>query len=544
MTSCVLCFAFCLLLPDIQAIYPLLDFHNKTRFEVHSSCMKALKTKLLHKLETTPMDDARFESTLKQMLPYIDVEGLRELPLTLLGRFPDKIPKKYVDKIATTEALFKIAPKEVQRRIWVAHSAKFREDIIPVVRSYITDPDIVRLSNEMSIEQPAKVITQRRSHPSIKILMEFIGGITVLYNYLGTYLRSLYVQTNDAVYCTLRFDLLMAMHEANMGSITNVDPCHELVWNLDACNRTMSMDERRVANIRKFFDKVGRDDPVHGDIAMILNDPFTSNMIASRLLDLLNEATQNGKPAQSEEILIWTATMLNLGAHARRIIQQQKFRIPKVEAIVTDKFLTMLTNCILDDTLGQLKREAEENVEYEIVEFTEDNLVALNDSEVARKLLCHYILGKLHELDIHALARTLPYITTSLRRNSPYDYNGNIIMSDLLLPCAELDTSAYEQILGFLLESFRLVVSSGKAGTIADGFFSLGRWLEHLYVNRPKQYLDEKKELELQEVYADILADASTLSQGKYRPKPEDIPELMRHVQSFWEKRDPMDTSL
>lgn len=46
--------------------------------------------------------------------------------------------------------------------------------------------------------------------------------------------------------------------------ITNVDPCHELVWNLDACNRTMSMDERRVANIRKFFDKVGRDDPVHG----------------------------------------------------------------------------------------------------------------------------------------------------------------------------------------------------------------------------------------------------------------------------------------
>lgn len=42
------------------------------------------------------------------MLPYIDVEGLRELPLTLLGRFPDKIPKKYVDKIATTEALFKV----------------------------------------------------------------------------------------------------------------------------------------------------------------------------------------------------------------------------------------------------------------------------------------------------------------------------------------------------------------------------------------------------------------------------------------------------
>ena len=33
------------------------------------------------------------------------------------------------------------------------------------------------------------------------------------------------------------------------------------------------------------------------DIAMILNDPFTSNMIASRLLVLLDEATQSGRVA-------------------------------------------------------------------------------------------------------------------------------------------------------------------------------------------------------------------------------------------------------
>ncbi|KAF9420179.1 Cofactor of BRCA1 [Podila epigama] len=527
------------------------------------------------------MDDARFESALKMMLPYIDVEGLRELPLTLLGRFPEKIPKKIVDKIAFTEALFKIAPKEVQRRIWVAHSNKFRDDMIPIVRAYVSDPDIVRLSKEMCIEHPAKVITQRRRHPSIKILMDCIGGITVLYNYLGSYIRALYVQTNNAIYCTLRFDLLMAMHEANMGRITKVDPCHELVWNLDACNRTMSMDERRVDNIRKFFDKVSRDDPVHGDIAMILNDPFTSNMIASRLMELFNEATQNGRAPQGEEMLIWTATMLNLGAHARRIIQQQKFRIPKVEAIVTDKFMAVLTNCILDDTLGMLKRDADENVEYEVVEFTEDNLIALDDSEVARKLLCHYILGKLHELDIHALARTLPYIATSLKRHSPYDYLSvisdalhvsyrsffhsflgmllrqaqltkflvnrklqGVIMNDLLLPCAEMDTSVYEQVVGFLLEAFRLVASSGRAGAIGDGFSHLGRWIEQLYVNRPSVHLDEKTEVELQEVYAKIIAEASTLSGGRYKLKLEEIPRVLAHVQPLWERQSQMDTTL
>ena len=78
--------------------------------------------------------------------------------------------------------------------------------------------------------------------------------------------------------------------------------------------------------------------------------------------------------------------MLNLGAHARRIIQNQKFRIPKVEANVVDKFMTTLSNCILDDTLSMLKQDVDDNVQYEEVEFTEDNLVALDDSEVARKV--------------------------------------------------------------------------------------------------------------------------------------------------------------
>lgn len=37
------------------------------------------------------------------------------------------------------------------------------------------------------------------------------------------------------------------------------------------------------------------------DIAMILNDPFTSNMVASRLLELLNEVTNSGRAAQVEK---------------------------------------------------------------------------------------------------------------------------------------------------------------------------------------------------------------------------------------------------
>lgn len=42
------------------------------------------------------------------MLPYIDVEGLQEIPLTLLGRFPDKMTKEIVDKIGASDVLFQV----------------------------------------------------------------------------------------------------------------------------------------------------------------------------------------------------------------------------------------------------------------------------------------------------------------------------------------------------------------------------------------------------------------------------------------------------
>ncbi|KAG0237741.1 Cofactor of BRCA1 [Actinomortierella wolfii] len=498
-------------LPDIQAIYPLLDHHGRSRYDVHSSCMKALKAKLLQKLESAPIDGARFDSILRSMLPYIEVEGLQDLPLALLGRFPDRMSDSIIDKIAENDDLFRAAPQEVKRRIWLAHPSKFRDDVIPIVKAYRTDPNIIRMAKDMSIDQPAKVITQRRAHPSIKQLMDIVGGNLNLYNHIGTYLRSLFIQTNDAVYCTLRFDLLMAMHEANLGSITKVDPCHELVWNLDACNRTLSMDDRRVENIRKFFDKVSRDDPVHGDIAMILNDPFTSNMITSRLLTQMNDTTQKGKLPHSDSSLIWTATTLNLGAHARRIIQQQKFRIQRVDPNVTDKFFTTLSNCILDDTLGQLRQEVDENTHTEEVQFTEDNLIALDDSEVARKHLHRFLVQRKFQVPI---------------------------LNDFLLPAASEDAIIHEQLLDFFIESFSLVASLGRAGNIADSFVNLGRWLETLYTTRPTRQLNDERMNILREKYCKLLRDATWMSGGRFRVNPDDARSVFEFVKPLWEQQE------
>lgn len=66
-------------------------------------------------------------------------------------------------------------------------------------------------------------------------------------------------------------------------------------------------------------------------------------------------------------------------------------------------------------------------------------------------------------------------------------------MNDFFLPCAAIDSAAYEQVVTFLLNAFRLVASSGRAGSIGDSFSNLGRWLETLYTSRPESTISDEK---------------------------------------------------
>jgi hypothetical protein len=68
----------------------------------------------------------------------------------------------------------------------------------------------------------------------------------------------------------------------------------------------------------------------------------------------------------------------------------------------------------------------------------------------------------------------------------------NVIMNEFLLAASSFDSSVYEQTLDFLLEAFRQVASSGRAGSIGEAFLNLGRWLETLYLNRPSNIVQEK----------------------------------------------------
>lgn len=61
------------------------------------------------------------------------------------------------------------------------------------------------------------------------------------------------MRTRNVHYCTLRAELLMALHETEVQEITNVDPCHKFTWCVDACIRERNVDTKRSREIQAFW---------------------------------------------------------------------------------------------------------------------------------------------------------------------------------------------------------------------------------------------------------------------------------------------------
>lgn len=54
--------------------------------------------------------------------------------------------------------------------MWLSNPNKFQNDIIPIVKAYMNDPEIIRMSMEMSAEQPTVVINQRYQSSALSVI--------------------------------------------------------------------------------------------------------------------------------------------------------------------------------------------------------------------------------------------------------------------------------------------------------------------------------------------------------------------------------------
>ena len=190
----------------------------------------------------------------------------------------------------------------------------------------------------------------RRQAEVIQKLAEMIGSNVKLYDMTLQFLRTLFLRTRNVHYCTLRSELLMALHDREVQDVISVDPCHKFTWCLDACIRERNVDVKRSRELQGFLDAIRRgQEMVLGDLSMTLCDPFAINFLASSAMKLVNHTvTQEGLP-RDQPVLHLLLRMLALGLSAWEMIETQDFREPRLELPLIVQFLPALMSLIVDD---------------------------------------------------------------------------------------------------------------------------------------------------------------------------------------------------
>ena len=212
-----------------------------------------------------------------------------------------------------------------------------------------------------------------------------IGNSVELYNLVLQFLRTLFLRTKEEHYCSLRDELLMAFHDADIKEIRQVDPCHKFCWCLDACIRDRSIDSKRLKELQAFLDGVkSGEQEVMGDIAMVLCDPYATYTIVSSIIQQLLRLNNMDLLPRSSSELMFLIRLLSLSTSAWNIIKTQSFsEIPVNHNIIT-KFLPMLMSVMLDNTFGLLTGGDTVTIPQSMLEFSEQN-------PVAQTILSYYV---------------------------------------------------------------------------------------------------------------------------------------------------------
>ena len=241
-----------ILLPSLQQALPLLDLHNIPRYEFHHTVIENLREKLLSRFEVIGND--KLLQLLEQAFSFINVPALRPVVMEMLKRVT-AVPPKFIEMLANEPELYTNCSLEVKRQIWIQHQPLCGDAVGPLLTEYLTDRnsvifDIKDLTIKDFLSLQPKV---RRQHPVVQQISQMIGKSLQLYNLVLQFLRTLFLQTKDAHYCTLRVELLMAMHDLDVKEIKDVDPCHKFIWCLDACVKNQHIDSNKIKDLRGYM---------------------------------------------------------------------------------------------------------------------------------------------------------------------------------------------------------------------------------------------------------------------------------------------------
>ncbi|XKL59665.1 hypothetical protein PGB90_000681 [Kerria lacca] len=347
-------------LPSLRQMLPLLDLHGVARLEFHTSVLEELREKLIIQIKEIGQKEGRErDRKLKEMLvrsfPLVKVKQLRPIIMAIL-RCTNHIEDKYLKVLVRDRDLYNDTDTEVKRQIWRDNQSLFGDEVSPLLTQYIREKETVLFDHTNLINlffNPSPKI--RRQGEVVQKLAHMIGSSVKLYDMVLQFLRTLFLRTHNVHYCTLRAELLMALHDLEVQDIISVDPCHKFTWCLDACIRERNVDIKRSRELQGFLDSVKRgQEQVLGDLSMILCDPYAINFLATSAMKILHHLINNESLPRDNTILTLLLRMLALGLSAWFMIDSQEFKEPKLDSQVVTKFMPALMSLMVDDQVRTL----------------------------------------------------------------------------------------------------------------------------------------------------------------------------------------------
>ncbi|XP_055600900.1 negative elongation factor B [Uranotaenia lowii] len=438
-----------ILLPSLRPMLPLLDLHGVRRLDFHTSVLEELRDKLIaHINEVGAKEGRERDRKLKELLvksfPVVRVKALRPVVMCIL-RNTAHIDDKYLRILVRDRELYQDTDTEVKRQIWRDNQSLFGDEVSPLLSQYIREKEHILFDhlnlNNLFFTPTPKV---RRQGEVVQKLAHMIGNSVKLYDMVLQFLRTLFLRTRNVHYCTLRAELLMALHDLEVQDIISVDPCHKFTWCLDACIREKNVDIKRSRELQGFLDNIKRgQEQVLGDLSMTLCDPYAINFLATSAIKILQHLINNEGLPRDNTILILLLRMLALGLSAWIMIDSQDFKEPKLDSQVVTKFLPALMSLMVDDQVRNLHAKLPPDERESAITTIEHSGPApdaveayIQESSVASILAMYYTLHTARQKDRVGILRVMA-ILSSCKDDRAYEDPFLHSLIALTIPMAE-----------------------------------------------------------------------------------------------------------
>ncbi|KAI6189630.1 hypothetical protein M3Y97_00029500 [Aphelenchoides bicaudatus] len=397
-----------LLLPSLKPILKLLELHGILRHEYHELVLGKLSEQLLEKIRAlgnskNPEDVKKLDTQLERCFKLYHVPKIRPIVLETLGYLP-KVPSKTLKRIVEDHDLYLECSTSVKQQIWLTKDELFEKAVDPVLDLYVDGKEeILTTVTRGSSFFTCSTTKSRRQQKQIKELLTMIGAHEKLYQKLQRVLRERFVETAGCFhYCSLRLELLMAIHDVNLDYATKIDQAHDLAWCLDACIRDHHIDVHQVAKLKALLDRKKLTDQNVGDASFVLADSHTVHFLCSTVVKIIYDYARKcvGLPRENAALLI-LLRLLYLGTSALNFASGE---ILEHNASITScltRFLPLVSQYMARNFLRAELARAPSDVIEELsltfdVQAPPDTLVQFVKSDIVCALIWfHYTLDLL-----------------------------------------------------------------------------------------------------------------------------------------------------